>query len=173
MRKIALSAFAAFVLLVSAGSEAQAQKIGVIDSRTVLEAYPEYVTAVGRIQGLQKMWEDSLQMMSTQFKTKLETYQSVLDQLSPEKKKSAEAELGAMQEAATKFQQAKFGQQGELAQQQSAIAGPLFEKVRNLVSQYAKRDKYTMVLDKSAAIYIDNSMDITDKVVAYVKNGGK
>jgi outer membrane protein len=173
MKKFALSAFAALMMLLSAGTDAQAQKVGVIDSRQVLEAYPEYIAAVNRIQGIQKLWEDSLTMMSTQFKTKLETYQSVLDQLSPEKKKSAEAELGALQETAQKFQQAKFGQNGELAQQQQQIAAPLFEKVRALVAQYAKREKYTMILDKSAAIYVDAGNDVTDKVAAFVKTGGK
>lgn len=169
MKKIALSFFAAAVMLLSSGSDAQAQKIGIIDSRQVLEAYPEYVTALNKIQTIQKIWEDSLQMMSTQFKTKYETFQSVLDQLSPEKKKSAEAELSAMQENAVKFQNAKFGQQGELAQQQAAIGGPLFEKVRTLVGQYAKKEKYTLMLDKSAAIYVDGSADVTDKVVVFIK----
>jgi len=171
MKKFALSAFAALVMLLSAGADAQAQKVGVIDSRQVLEAYPEYIAAMNRIQGIEKVWVDSLQMMSTQFKTKLETYQSVLDQLSPEKKKSAETELAALQESAQKFQQAKFGQQGELAQQQQQIVGPLFEKVRNLVGQYAKREKYTMIIDKSAAIYVDGGSDVTDKVAAFVKTG--
>lgn len=169
MKKIALSVFAAVVMLLSSGADAQAQKIAIIDSRQVLEAYPEYIAAVQRIQGIQKIWEDSLTMMSTQFKTKMETYQSVLDQLSPEKKKSAEAELTAMQEAAIKFQNAKFGQQGELAQQQAAIGGPLFEKVRALVAQYAKKEKYTLVLDKSTVVYSEGAADVTEKVVTYVR----
>lgn len=168
MKKIALSAFAAVVMLLSSGN-AQAQKIAIIDSRQVLEAYPEYISAVQKIQGMQKVWEDSLQTMSTVFKTKYETYQSMVEQMSPEKKKQVEAELSALQETATKFQTAKFGQQGELAQQQAAIGGPLFEKVRTLVGNYAKREKFTLVLDKSAAIYVDGAADVTDKVVTYIK----
>src|SRR5690349_8379579 len=93
MKKIALSAFAAVVMLLSSGGNAQAQKIGIIDSRQVLEAYPEYVAAVQKIQGIQKVWEDSLQTMSTVFKTKYETYQSMVEQMSPEKKKQVETEL--------------------------------------------------------------------------------
>ena len=150
-------------------ADAQAQKIAIIDSRQVLEAYPEYIAAVQKIQGIQKMWEDSLQTMSTVFKTKYETYQSMVEQMTPEKKKQVEAELSALQESATKFQTAKFGQQGELAQQQAAIGGPLFEKVRALVGNYAKREKFTLVLDKSAAIYVDGASDVTDKVVTYIK----
>jgi outer membrane protein len=169
MKKIALSAFAAVVMLLSSGADAQAQKIGIIDSRQVLEAYPDYVAAVQKIQGLQKIWEDSLQTMNTVLKTKYETYQTMVEQMSPEKKKSVEAELSAMQESAVKFQTAKFGQQGELAQQQAAIGGPLFEKVRNLVGQYAKREKYTLILEKSVALYADGANDVTDKVVAYIK----
>ena len=169
MKKIALSVFAAVVMLLSSGADAQAQKIAIIDSRQVLEAYPEYVAAVARIQGIQKLWEDSLQTMSTVFKTKYETYQSMVEQMSPEKKKQVEAELSALQESAVKFQNTKFGQQGELAQQQAAIGAPLFEKVRNLVGTWAKKEKYTLVLDKSAVIYVDGATDVTDKVVAHVK----
>ena len=168
MKKIALSAVAAVVMLLSS-ADAQAQKIAIIDSRQVLEAYPEYITAVQKIQNIQKVWEDSLQTMSTVFKTKYETYQSMVEQMTPEKKKQVEAELSALQETATKFQTAKFGQQGELAQQQAAIGGPLFEKVRTLVGNYAKREKFTLVLDKSAAIYVDGASDVTDKVVTYIK----
>ena len=169
MKKIALSVFAAVVMLLSSGADAQAQKIAIIDSRQVLEAYPEYVAAVNRIQGIQKLWEDSLQTMSTVFKTKYETYQSMVEQMTPEKKKQVEEELSKMQEAAVKFQNTKFGQQGELAQQQAAIGAPLFEKVRNLVSTWAKKEKYTLVLDKSAVIYVDGAADVTEKVVTYIK----
>ncbi len=168
MKKIALSVFAAVMMLLSS-ADAQAQKIAIIDSRQVLEAYPEYVAAVQKIQTIQKVWEDSLQMMSTVFKTKYETYQSMVEQMTPEKKKAVEAELSALQESATKFQTTKFGQQGELAQQQAAIGGPLFEKVRTLVGTYAKKEKFTLVLDKSAAIYVDGAADVTDKVVTYIK----
>lgn len=168
MKKIALSAFAAVVILLSTGAQAQ-QRIAIVDSRQVLEAYPEYVAAVQKMQGIQKVWEDSLQTMSTVLKTKYETYQSMVEQMTPEKKKAVEAELALMQENAQKFQTAKFGQQGELAQQQAAIGGPLFEKVRNLVAAYAKREKYTLMLDKSTAIYVDGAADVTDKVVTYIK----
>jgi outer membrane protein len=168
MKKIALSAFAAVVMLLSTGAQAQ-QRIAIVDSRQVLEAYPEYVAAVQKMQGIQKVWEDSLQTMSTVLKTKYETYQSMVEQMTPEKKKAVEAELALMQENAQKFQTAKFGQQGELAQQQAAIGGPLFEKVRNLVAAYAKREKYTLMLDKSTAIYVDGAADVTDKVVTYIK----
>jgi outer membrane protein len=168
MKKIALSAFAAVLMLLSTGAQAQ-QRIAIVDSRQVLEAYPEYVAAVQKMQGIQKLWEDSLQTMSTVLKTKYETYQSMVEQMTPEKKKAVEAELALMQENAQKFQTAKFGQQGELAQQQAAIGGPLFEKVRNLVAAYAKREKYTLMLDKSTAIYVDGAADVTDKVVTYIK----
>ena len=168
MKKIALSVFAAAVMLLS-NADAMAQKIAIIDSRQVLEAYPEYVAAVQRIQGIQKSWEDSLQTMSTVFKTKYETYQSMVEQMSPEKKKQVEAELQTLQESALKFQNAKFGQQGELAQKQAEVAGPLFEKVRGLVGTWAKKEKYTLVLDKSAAIYVDGAADVTDKVVSHIK----
>lgn len=172
MKKFALTAFAALATLVSY-TDASAQKIAVIDSRAVLEAYPEAIAANQRLSSLQKMWQDSLQTMKTQLQTKFETYQSVLDQLTAEKKKSAEAELGLMQENAAKFEQAKFGQQGELAKEQAAIVGPLLEKVRAIVTNFAKKEKFGLVLDKTAAIYFDPASDMTEKVIAHLKAGGK
>jgi outer membrane protein len=169
MKKFALTAFAALAMFLS--TDAMAQKIAIIDSKIILDSHPEAVAAVQKLQGIQKVWTDSLSMMRTALKTKFETYSSMLDQLSEEKKKSANQELETMQEGIARFEQVKFGQQGELAQQQAALVRPILEKIQQAVAGFAKREKYSVVLDRQNVIYFDSAVDVTEKFAAYLRNG--
>lgn len=149
---------------------ASAQKVAVIDSRSVLAAMPEALTANAQLEAKRKIWQDSLQTMETVFQTKLDTYQKMGDNVTADYKKKSEDELKGLQQTAVAFNQAKFGQQGELAQLQASLVEPIMGKLRSAIEAYGKREKFTMILDKSAAIYVDGAADITAKFQDYLKS---
>lgn len=171
MKKFALTAFAALAMFLATGTDAMAQKIAIIDSKMILDTHPDAIAASQKLQGIQKVWADSLTMMRTALKTKYETYSGMIDQLSAEKKKSADQELQGMQESIAKFEQTKFGQQGEFAQQQATLVRPILEKIQAAVAGFAKKEKYTVVLDRASVIYFDGAVDATEKFAAYLKSG--
>lgn len=157
------------VVALTAGA-ANAQKVAVIDTRTVLAAMPEAQTANTQLEGARKMWNDSLQTMETVLQTKADTYQKMGDNVTADFKKKAADEIQQLQQTAVAFQQAKFGQQGELAQMQNQLVEPIMTKLKNAIDAYGKKEKYTLIVDKSAAIYADNAIDITTKFQDYLKS---
>lgn len=168
-----LASAAAVALCVFCGQNASAQKIAVIDSREVLSALPAAVAANQQIQALTKAYTDSLQNMQTTMQAKAEAYQKVLDTMSPEAKQRAQADMTSMQENYMKFRDAKFGQDGDLARQQASLLKPIVDKTTEAISAIAKRDKYAAVLDKAngTVVFSDATIDITQKLVDYMKNG--
>ena len=158
----------ALTMLVAADSYAQV-KIGIIDTRTVLSGLPEFTEAQQKVEGMKKTWEDSLNMIKVQFQAKSEGYAKIADTMSPEAKKKANEELTSMEANFNKFRDSKLGQDGELMQAQTSMLKPVFDKITNAISGFAKKEKLTVVLEKSSTLYMDPSYDMTEKFAAYVK----
>lgn len=170
MKNLAQRALGLLAIMAVTVGAASAQKIAVIDTRTVLGAMPEAQAANTRLEATRKIWQDSLQTMETVFQTKADTYQKMGENVTPEYKKKSQEELQALQQTALAYQQAKFGQQGELAQLQQSLVEPIMTKLRNAIEAFGKKEKYTMILDRTAAIYVDGASDITTKFQDYLKS---
>jgi outer membrane protein len=171
MKQLTLRALAAFALIMGVSISAQAQKIAVLDSREVLSSLPETQVANTRIQAIQKSWEDSLQMMQVAMQSKADAYKKVLDTMTPERKEQANQELAGMQDQMLKYRDAKFSQNGELAQQQQSILQPIFDKTKYAIAALVKKEKYTIVMDKNSVLNSDGAIDITQKLIQYLKTG--
>src|SRR5438045_6106555 len=112
------------------GSASQAQKIGIVDLQVVLAAMPEVQAANQKLEAQRQLWIDTLKTMQTQYQAKLDTYSKVGETGTPEFKKKAQDDLAALQESFQKFQNAKFGQEGELAVMQQQMLKPIYEKLQ-------------------------------------------
>ncbi len=163
---MALGAIMAFGLF--AGS-AHAQKIGVVDINAVVTAMPEYTAANNQIEVQRKAYMDTLQTMQTEYQTKVETYQKLGETVSADFKKKETADLDSLQAAFNKFRDDKFGQQGELAQMQANLMKPITDKLQNTLASYAKKEKLTIILPKTATVYDDATIDYTTKFQDYLK----
>ncbi len=171
MRKLAQRAalVAVMALGVSAGA-AHAQKIGVVDINAVITALPEYQTANAQVQALSKKYQDSIQIMRTQYQATLETYQKLGETASPAFKQQETQTLDSMQNVFSKFQEDKFGQNGELAQMQTNLMKPITDKLTNALDSYAKKEKLAVILPKAGAtLFADPAVDYTTKFQDYLK----
>lgn len=165
-QRMAIGAIMAFGL--SVGS-AHAQKIGVVDVNAVVTAMPEYIAANQKIEDQRKIYMDTLQTMQTQYQTKVDTYQKLGETASPDFKKKEAADLDSLQTAFNKFRDDKFGQQGELAKMQADLMKPITDKLQNALASYAKKEKLTIILPKTATVYDDPTIDYTAKFQDYLK----
>jgi outer membrane protein len=163
---ILLGAVMAFGL--SAGS-AHAQKIGVVDVNAVVTAMPEYIAANQKVEDQRKIYMDTLQTMQTQYQQKAEAFQKLGETASADFKKRGAAELDSIQSEFNKFRDDKFGQQGDLAQMQANLMKPITDKLQNTLASYAKKEKLTLILPKTATVYSDPAMDYTAKFQDYLK----
>jgi Skp family chaperone for outer membrane proteins len=69
MKNLAQRALGLLAIMAVTVGAANAQKVAVIDTRTVLGAMPEAQAANSRLEATRKIWQDSLQTMETVFKT--------------------------------------------------------------------------------------------------------
>ncbi len=152
------------------GGTASAQKTVVVDVNVVVQAMPEYVTAMKQLEGQKKIWTDTLQTMQTAYKAKLEAYSKVGESASPEFKKKSQEDMAAMEQQFIAYRDSKFNQQdGELIQEQAKLLKPIQEKLTAALQAYAKKEKYAMILPKSATIYTEDALDQTTKFQDYLK----
>jgi outer membrane protein len=164
------AALTAMLTLAAFTGTANAQKIAAVDIKAVLTAMPEAQAADARIQATSKMWQDSLQTMRTQYQAKQDTYAKLGETASADYKKKEADDLQSLADQFTKFQEAKFGKEGELAQMQTQLLQPIYDKLRNALQAYAKKEKIAIIVDKSAAVYTDESADLTAKFQEYLKS---
>ena len=168
-----VAALAAFGLFAAPGTivpVAHAQKsYGVVDVNAIVTSMPEYIAANQKMEAQRKMYTDTIQTMQTQYQTKVETYSKLGDAASPEMKKKETDDLAGLEQQFTKFRDSKFGQDGELAKMQADLMKPITDKLTNLLSSYAKKEHLSMILPKTATIFVDESLDMTAKFQEYLK----
>ena len=170
MRKLAQSAIlAAVAIVVMSASSVYAQKIGVVDINAVVTALPEYQTANAKIQALTKQYEDTMETMRTQYQAAAATAQKLGETATPEFKAKEAAMLDSMQTVYGKFQESKFGQQGEIAQTQASLMKPITDKLQTALESYAKKERLSVIFPKTATVYDDPSIDYTTKFQDYLK----
>ena len=157
----------------SQAQTAAALKLGFVDYETIAQQMPEFKDIDARLKSAQKRYEDSLKAMQTEFQEKAETYQKQQGLMNAETKAQEEAKLGAIRERYLQFQQDALGPQGALAQLRAQLLQPLQEKIKGAIERVAKDDKLSAVMETAALAYFDKKLDITYKVLDYLRRGEK
>lgn len=150
---------------------AHAQKFAVVDVNAVVQSLPDYLTATKKIEDTRMMWMDSLKMMQSAYSAKMDAYAKVGDLTNPDAKKKRDEDIAQLEQAFTRFRDAKFGQEGELAQMQASMLKPVQEKLTSSLAAFAKKEGIAVIFPKSATVYAAEANDCTTKFQAYLKGG--
>jgi outer membrane protein len=148
-------------LLISATSYAQTQKIGHINADLLLEAMPETAQVQKEIEAYRTQLQKDLKEMETELETKYNAYvanEKMMTQLSKETKQREIQELqGRIQEYQQRASQ-------DLQNKQVELITPIIEKATKAVSDVAKENGFTYILDssesKAVVVFVDNGIDI-------------
>lgn len=148
MRK-SLFSVAAFLLLVSAGSLAQAQslKIGYTDHEVIIANMPEYRQLRQQLQQEYEKGQAELQTQFKEYQDKLDKYQKQQALLSAERRQEREQELGKLQ---ADLQQAAQQKEQGLAEREAELMGPILEKVQVAIDEVAQAKGLDLVLRSQA-----------------------
>lgn len=179
-----LALFAA--LLLSAGnSYSQNLKVGYVDSEIIIKQLPESQKVISDLEGIRKLYIDTIQTKESELKTKAEDFKSKyetaqkkvesgeikneteLKQLN-EEMQNLQRELQDLDEALSLYKQKV---QEDLLQKQNELFKPIKEKITKAIENVAKEMKINFVFDKSdgSLIYGDKEFDITFKVLDKLK----
>ena len=136
------------------------QKLAYIQSEDIIQAMPEYQKAQSDLKAYAQQLEK--QLVAAQNKAQ-EHYKSVMDSMqrdmmSPRAQQAAEARLQQMQ---TDLQQSAMSSERRLAERETSLVEPLYERFNKAVEAVAKREGYTYVLDKKFMVYSTAGIDAT------------
>ena len=152
------------------------QKIGYVNSETIIKELPEAKEAQAKLEGIVKTWQDELEKMSKSLQDKYEAYQKQQAMLNDATKQQKQKDLIEEEQKVNQYKQEKFGQQGELAMQREKVMTPIREKILKAIEKVAKDEKVTFMFDKAGDVlllYAESSNDYTFKVLDKLKRGTK
>ncbi len=165
--------FALLVSLLAFGtslcsSDAQAQKIGFIDSQAILDQLPEARDAKRRLEVLTIEWQneikkrrDALDKMVREFQAKEVLY---TDEIKQQKRK----EMMDADKAIFEYQNQKFGVDGEYFRKQNELMRPIQDKLYSAMRAVAIENDYEFVFDRASEtllLYANETHNLTQKVL--------
>jgi|APTNR8051073442_1049403.scaffolds.fasta_scaffold02402_7 outer membrane protein len=156
-------------------ANAQSMKVGVANLQMVVEQLPDAKKIDTEIKELATKYQDSLLKMQGDLESKFQTYQKQKGMMTQDQQLATEQELQALNQTVLQFQQAKFGQQGELQMKRLELLQPLRNKIKDAIDKVSAAEKLNLVLDSSteSVLFADDALDITFKVLDMLKRGGK
>jgi len=160
-----------FVL--SANVFAADMRIAYYDSDKIRVNYPAFAEAQAKFDKEIEKWQaqaDSMEVKLNDMKTE---YEKQYLMLSDEKRQEREA---LMQQSLVEYQtflQQIFGDGGLAEKRNAELTQPLIEEISKVLQVIAENEGYTLILDVAGTFnniaYIDESLEITDDVVAELK----
>jgi len=129
---------------------AQAQaplKIGFTSVEYVLAQMPESKQIESDLKTYSSQLEAQLKSKTTEYQTKVDTYQKGVSTMTPVVKADKEKELQQLGQSIQEFQQS--AQQG-LQQKQQTLLRPVLDKIQKTIDQVADENGYTYVLNSDS-----------------------
>lgn len=171
--RVALAA-CAITLLAAAGASAQASaKIAFVNSQKLLPQAPGFADAQQTIETETEGVKAQEQKMSDSLNALVAAYQQVQGTLTTQQRQSREASLRAMQQS---FQQRATALEARATQHQADLIQPIMEQIRGVIEQLRVEGGFAAVFDAGSqagvVVAMDTTLDITDKVVAKLKQLG-
>lgn len=163
-----------FVLFV-----AQAQKttkIGYIDMEYILEKVPEYAEAKNQLEQKANTWKQEIETKKNDIKKLKDALASEKVLLTKELINDKEEEINVLEKEMLDYQQKRFGPQGDLMIQKSALVKPIQDQVFTIVQDIAVQRKYDFIFDKSSdltMLFTAERFDISDFVLKALERAGK
>jgi outer membrane protein len=153
-----------FFILFFCGSALAQEKIkmGYIDiQKAIVESQPGK-KAKENFQAQVKKAEGEL----LKEKQEIERLKGDLDKKTPllkeEERRSMEKELDRRY---LSYQRSMRDSQEELRQRENEMTGVILRELEKVVAEIGKNDKFTLILERSQVLYIDQGIDITNKVI--------
>ncbi len=159
----ALSVLFAVALFAAPAANAQTIKIGVIDMLGIFE----------KSEKMQKITNDVRQQVAEkqkEWQTQKDSLEKQIQDLQVQRdlmpKESYNAKMTELRAQHTEFMSWWRNQETELEKMKAESLKPFLRELREIVKDVAVAQGYLLILKKENALYVDDSLDITDAVVA-------
>ncbi|MEO6132253.1 MAG: OmpH family outer membrane protein [Saprospiraceae bacterium] len=156
-------------LAVTLSFSMEAQKIGYVDSGSLLEMMPKVKEAESNLETLGKQLQAKGQKMMQDYQTKAQDLQRRVQagDIAP---KDQDAQVAMLKDDEVKIQAFDQDMQKQLSDKREALLSPILNEVKTAIQTIAKENGYTYIFDGSPGIgvllYADESTNITSLVKA-------
>ena len=145
-----------------------AQRYAYVDTEYILQNIPEYSDAQEVLDQLAKRWQGEIEAQYKEVEKLYKKYQSEASLLPDDLRTRREEEIVSKERAIQKFQQEKFGQEGELFKKRMELVQPIQEKIFNIIENIAQIRNLDFVYDISSGatvLYANPQLDISDEIL--------
>ncbi|MYG80812.1 MAG: OmpH family outer membrane protein [Gemmatimonadetes bacterium] len=154
----------AMTLLATASLEAQATRIGYINTAEVLELYQPARDAVDLIQADRDRWDMEIQQLQAQFQADVQEFQQQMGTMTPEARQIRDQEL---QNRNLSIQQRDQELNNQLQERNRELFQPIMDKVSATIEEIRVEGGYGIILDAAsqAILAADESLNLTQELL--------
>lgn len=174
-RFVTLAAVASLATLVApmAGAQGTPQRFAYINSQKIMAEAPgravaesTYSREMGQVQAQLQRMDDSLKLMVNAFEKDARGLDSA----------KREGRAKVVRDRQEEYQHRAEALNQQMQQRQAELARPLMEQISKVIEDMRVQGNYTMIFDvgsaNSVVVAADKSLDLTDQVVARLKQLG-
>ncbi|WP_461532090.1 OmpH/Skp family outer membrane protein [Sinomicrobium sp.] len=143
-------------------------RIAYIDMEYILENVQEYQDASALLEERIEKWKLEVEKQKNAIENMKKELEAEKVLLTRELIEEREEEIKISEEELLKYQQGRFGPEGDMVRQKRLLVKPVQDRVFNAVQAIASRRSYDFVFDRSAdlvMLYSDKKHDISEQVL--------
>lgn len=134
------------------GAALAQQKIGYVDSQSILEELPEYATVQQKLDKLENKWRADIRSQKEKVQKLKSEYQASRLLYTEEERKQKQRAIEKAQKKVEQLRQRYFGPEGQLYQRQKKLMRPIQERILSATEEVATEEGYDYVFDKSKKV---------------------
>ncbi|MDC6365761.1 MULTISPECIES: OmpH family outer membrane protein [Flavobacteriaceae] len=143
-------------------------RIGYVDMEYILENVEEYRDATEQLNTKAAKWKQEIELKQSSIEQMKKDLMAEKVLLTDELIAEREEEIQILETEMLKYQQDRFGPQGDLVLQKQLLIQPIQDQVFNEVQKIGGNKRYDFIFDKSADVvmlYSEKRHDISDLVL--------
>ena len=153
---------------------AGAQKIGYINTESILSEIPAYTAAQSQLEALSDKYKAQIETELGKIETLYQNYQASRNSMSASQRQNAENEIISKERVVQEKQRIYFGEDGIMAKKAEELLAPIRARVDKAIADVARMGGYDLVIDLAAVqgvVYKNEALDLTQFVlVKYNEN---
>ena len=157
-----------FVAVLSVAFQANAQKVGYIDTEKILSSIPAYKSAQQQLESLSKQYQSAIESEYAKVEVLYNRYQQQKSNLTAQARQIRENEIIQKEQAVKELQKEYFGAEGAMQQHSSRLLDPIKERVDAAVAKVAEKGGYMVILDLASmqgVAYSNPAYDLSADVI--------
>ena len=144
------------------------QRIGYVDSESILSRTPEYATVQQQLDRMAQEWQGEVEERRSEVEEMFREYQARELLYTNEERQRKREEIVQAEDEVERLRMQYFGPEGDLFQQQEQLMRTIQEKVLADIEEVAERENYDYVFDKGGDylfMFAREEFNLSDEVL--------